>query len=680
MMAMKPNYCVYTVLIGDYEQLNEQPIRKDSSIDFFCFTDNRTLVSESWNIIYIDPIFPMDSVRSARLVKICPHRFLKAYDESLYIDNSMVLKQTPEEIYGELMQDGNTDLVVLNHNYRKTVLDEFAAVIQLQYDNLNTILEQLNAYSLVCPDVLDETPIQSGFLFRKHNDDNVIVTMEDWLGQVFRYSRRDQLSVNYCLRKSNLRVRKIDCDVFNSKYFRYPVGGGRDPERTKRIGALSTISSYLIKTQQMAEIERLKSKLKEYLDQEKTMQALTAQVAEIVNSKTWKIALIFHRIRVRIAPPNSRRARGFQRLYKLLVFPIININRNRKLEIDMALVRTSGLFDENWYLSNNPDVVAAKIDPVRHYLLFGGFEGRDPGPQFSSSWYLATYDDVRKAGINPLYHYLKSGKKEGRATQTIHIVQMLSKQLPKNEQPVYLYLDLMKKCLTDIIYADAQEQPNLLAQPFDESQRMEGLDWPAYAHTMIGKKRLDNIQFCVEDIIQRQIPGDLIETGVWRGGATIFMRAILKAYNIMDRNVWVADSFEGLPHPNPEDYPADAGDRLNEFKELAVSMEQVQFNFAKYGLLDQQVKFLKGWFRDTLPAAPIEKIAVLRLDGDMYESTMDALNALYPKLGIGGYLIVDDYGAIPSCKKAINDYREKHQILDEIIPIDWTGIFWKKGH
>ncbi|MGB8212640.1 MAG: glycosyltransferase domain-containing protein [Anaerolineales bacterium] len=453
---MNSNYCVYTVLIGDYEQLNEQPIQKDSRIDFFCFTDNRSLVSETWKIIYIDPIFPMDSVRSSRLVKICPHRFLKAYDESLYIDNSMVLKQTPEEIYSELMQDGNTDLVVLNHNYRETVLDEFAAVIQLQYDNLNTILEQLNAYSLICPDVLAEKPIQSGFLFRKHNDANVIETMENWLAQVFRYSRRDQLSVNYSLRKSNLRVRKIECDVFNSKYFQYPVGIGRDPERIKRMGALSTISSYLIGTQQMAEIERLRSKLKEHLDLEQAMQVLLAQVteedhpvkalttkmaedeqslqllaakvAELANSKAWKTALFFRRILVRIAPPNSRRARGLQKLYRVFVFPIINIIQNKKLEIDMVLVRESGLFDENWYLSNNPDVVAAKIDPVRHYLLFGGFEGRDPGPQFSSSWYLASYDDVRKAGINPLLHYLKSGRNEGRAKQTAIIVHIISNQ------------------------------------------------------------------------------------------------------------------------------------------------------------------------------------------------------------------------------------------------------------
>lgn len=125
-----------------------------------------------------------------------------------------------------------------------------------------------------------------------------------------------------------------------------------------------------------------------------------------------------------------------------------------------------------------------------------------------------------------------------------------------------LYLDLMKKCLTDIIYADEQEQPSIIAtvmpsSRYENEKRINGMDWPSYAHTMIGMKRLENIQFCVEDVIRRQISGDLIETGVWRGGATIFMRAILKAYGITDRSVWIADSFIGLPPPNPELYPAD---------------------------------------------------------------------------------------------------------------------------
>jgi hypothetical protein len=235
-----------------------------------------------------------------------------------------------------------------------------------------------------------------------------------------------------------------------------------------------------------------------------------------------------------------------------------------------------------------------------------------------------------------------------------------------------LYLDLMKRCLTNWIYVDTEEKP------FDQQARAEGRDWPPTAHSMIGLKRLDNLQFCVEDVLTNQIPGDLIETGAWRGGATIFMRAILKAYGVENRYVWVADSFEGLPAADAKKYPHDAGDRHHIHKALRVSLDQVRTNFERYGLLDIQVRFLKGWFRDTLPGAPIEKLAVLRLDGDMYESTMDALVYLYPKLSIGGYLIVDDYAAVQACRQAVHDYRESHDISDEILPIDWSGIFWQR--
>jgi hypothetical protein len=197
---------------------------------------------------------------------------------------------------------------------------------------------------------------------------------------------------------------------------------------------------------------------------------------------------------------------------------------------------------------------------------------------------------------------------------------------------------------------------------------------------MIGLKRLDNLEFCIEEIIAKGVPGDLIETGAWRGGATIFMRAVLKAYGVTDRCVWVADSFAGLPPPDAGKYPHDAGDRLHEARELAVSLEQVKANFDRYGLLDDQVRFLKGWFRDTLPTAPIERLAVLRLDGDMYQSTMDALANLYPKVSQGGYVIVDDYSAIPACRQAVHDYRSANGITEEIRDIDWTGIFWQKGN
>jgi O-methyltransferase len=268
--------------------------------------------------------------------------------------------------------------------------------------------------------------------------------------------------------------------------------------------------------------------------------------------------------------------------------------------------------------------------------------------------------------------------------------------------PATLYLDLLKKCLTRIAfpekYAPIKPQKTLprrmvfnLCQKllsslkleivrrteFDPRRREEGLDWPGDAETMVGLRRLDNLEVCITDILRQGVPGDLIETGVWRGGASIFMRAVLKVYGDTQRAVWLADSFHGLPRPNPERYPSDAGDEAWKNAALAIPVEEVKANFCKYGLLDEQVRFLVGWFRDTLPTAPIEKIAVLRLDGDMYESTLDALTHLYPKLSQGGYAIIDDY-AIPGCQAAVEDYRIKHQIKEALVPIDQYAKFWQR--
>lgn len=238
-----------------------------------------------------------------------------------------------------------------------------------------------------------------------------------------------------------------------------------------------------------------------------------------------------------------------------------------------------------------------------------------------------------------------------------------------------LYLDLMKRCLLNLIYSEQEQK----LKPFDGQQRIEGREWPALAQTMIGWKRLENLQTCIEDIISRGTPGDLIETGVWRGGALIFMRAVLKAYGIGGRSVWGADSFQGLPPPDAQRYPADAGDLTYTYRELATSLDEVRANFEKYGLLDEQVRFLPGWFRETLPSAPVEELALVRLDGDMYESTYIALESLYPKLSRGGYLVVDDYGAVPACRSAVQDFRRIHGVKEEIVKIDWTGVYWQRS-
>jgi len=271
--------------------------------------------------------------------------------------------------------------------------------------------------------------------------------------------------------------------------------------------------------------------------------------------------------------------------------------------------------------------------------------------------------------------------------------------------PAALYLDLIKKTLAYTLW----EEPGVPIETFNYNrpplrralfsamswvsrrlglqvlrdvqytpeQRANGAVMPMHAHTMIGLKRLDNLQFCIEDALRNRVPGDLIETGVWRGGACILMRAVLAAHGVTDRRVFVADSFAGLPPPDVSSYPKDEGDVHHEQQFLEVSRREVEENFRLYGLLDSQVVILEGWFKDTLPKAPTDAFCVMRLDGDMYQSTIEALANLYPRLSPGGYCIIDDYD-IPRCREAVEDYRSDQRIVSPIRAIDQSGVFWQK--
>lgn len=256
------------------------------------------------------------------------------------------------------------------------------------------------------------------------------------------------------------------------------------------------------------------------------------------------------------------------------------------------------------------------------------------------------------------------------------------------------YLDLLVAGLTHTLYdppdtrplpADVQrailEEVQRSGVPLElrtpQEERAQGRDRPVYAQTMIGLERLGNLRRCVESVVREQVPGDLIEAGAWRGGAGILMRGVLAAYEDPGRRVWVADSFAGLPRPDAERFPLDAEDVNYAADELAVSLPEVRANFERYGLLDDRVRFVEGWFSDTLPALSGETWSVVRLDGDLYESTIDGLRHLYPQLSVGGYLIVDDFG-FDNCRTAVEDYRREHGIGEEIERIDWVGAYWQR--
>ncbi|MGL4488058.1 MAG: TylF/MycF/NovP-related O-methyltransferase [Rhizobiaceae bacterium] len=240
-----------------------------------------------------------------------------------------------------------------------------------------------------------------------------------------------------------------------------------------------------------------------------------------------------------------------------------------------------------------------------------------------------------------------------------------------------LYIDLLIRTIANTIYGDGSIIPG--QQPaYVEARRLVGKDWPAVAHSMAGVARLKSLAELVTRVVSEDIPGHMIETGVWRGGCCILMKGILKSHQDVTRKVFLADSFEGLPKPSPELFPVDTGDILHRYDELRVSEAQVRNNFQRYDLLDDRVVFVKGFFSDTLEKLAPEPLSLIRLDGDMYESTIVALNALYPRLSPGGFVIIDDYGALKTCKQAVDDFRLQHSITAPMHVVDWTGVWWQK--
>jgi len=236
-----------------------------------------------------------------------------------------------------------------------------------------------------------------------------------------------------------------------------------------------------------------------------------------------------------------------------------------------------------------------------------------------------------------------------------------------------LYLELVKNSVTDSLYWG----PPFIQTEGENLPKAGRYRGSPRAYSLLTHPSFDNIRFTMEDVLARGVQGDFIEAGAWRGGATIFMRAVLKVHGVTDRKVFVADSFEGFPKPDP-DLPIDSGFTHKGVEDMIAPFDQVRQAFDRYGLLDDQVVFLKGWFKDTLPVAPIQQLAVLRIDADMYEGTRDALVHLYPKLSPGGYVIIDDYGVLTPTRQAVDDYRRDHGVTTELSGAGWGAVFWRK--
>lgn len=279
---------------------------------------------------------------------------------------------------------------------------------------------------------------------------------------------------------------------------------------------------------------------------------------------------------------------------------------------------------------------------------------------------------------------------------------------PKHEDridPLDLYIDLLKRTIRNELYRDDNSPPSHnevergrqtyahlqkryptlvnnagITEEFVIFQQRRSAT--PQAHTLGDMSQVDNVERCVRDVFRNKIAGDFIEVGVFRGGMTILMAGMLRALGEKNRRVYVADSFSGWPKPEENHSVEDSVcyELFADAGSFASSIEEVRHNFGSYNLLDDHVVFVPGWFDETLPKLDVEKFAIIRIDADWYESTQCALENLYPRLSLGGYLVIDDYGLPIGCREAVDEYRQNYQVRDDFQWVNDQTIFWQKTH
>jgi O-methyltransferase len=253
-----------------------------------------------------------------------------------------------------------------------------------------------------------------------------------------------------------------------------------------------------------------------------------------------------------------------------------------------------------------------------------------------------------------------------------------------NVRSINSYLEVLQMYVTGLCYGEEEKSVNpALGQklvhvgPLNVGARQRGNDWTYMGSTMTGGERLKNVRNLLIDVFQNEVGGDYMEAGVWRGGSSVFARGVILAHGQQHRRSFVLDSFRGLPPGERKFDQGDAGWDNSAY--LEVSADVVAGNFNSAGLLDENVVFAQGFFNDTIPPLlnTIESLAIIRFDGDIYESAVDVLYNLYGKLSVGGYFIVDDWFGFPS-RTACEDFFAVHGISPDITPIDDLSVYWKK--
>ena len=223
-------------------------------------------------------------------------------------------------------------------------------------------------------------------------------------------------------------------------------------------------------------------------------------------------------------------------------------------------------------------------------------------------------------------------------------------------------------------------------RPFASDQRKlrDHLSLALLSHTMGGRKALENAFDVVARVEADRIPGALVECGVAEGGTAAMMAMTSKALGESERDVWLFDSYEGLPEPTIEDYhDRRAGSSCGRCRRGLLGHGRTgQRPFLRQAWLPRdRIHLVKGWFQDTVPLHrdKVTPIAVLRLDGDWYESTRIPLDNFYDKVSPGGFVIIDDYATCFGSRRAVDEFRIEHGISTPLHEDGRGGVYFQKA-
>jgi O-methyltransferase len=241
----------------------------------------------------------------------------------------------------------------------------------------------------------------------------------------------------------------------------------------------------------------------------------------------------------------------------------------------------------------------------------------------------------------------------------------------------------VRKTGFDIVRSDPASADSGPKFPPDFSQEHISIIRSVSSYTMTSPERIYALIEAVRYVVHSAIPGAIVECGVWRGGSMMAAALALKSLNAVERDLYLFDTFEGMPKPQEVDVDLKSNPAMSFFSRTQIgedssgycrsTLEEARVNMASIGYSSEKIHFCKGKVESTIPGSAPEQIAVLRLDTDWYESTKHELIHLYPLLSPGGILIIDDYGHWRGSRKATDEYIKEYAPSLFLGRIDYTG-------